>query len=196
MSAGRERVVLAHKCAGTESAVRTLRGSAATGATARSVPLALLVLALAGGLALCEPAAAQEFSRFLQCAGTFAAGNQTAPAHVDFALRFNNRTALIQRSNILPVGERLAYVPSPAAYSMTYRLPRQGTQVIAIPGWFSSTILIKFPDLRRLNQIRLSIDRQNGALEGVMLNEEEQPLATFAMQCKSASEEEVGAPKF
>lgn len=153
-------------------------------------------LALAGGMALCEPTVAQEFSRYLQCAGTFTAGTQTAAAHADFALRFNNRTALVQRSNILPVGERLAYVPSPAAYSMTYKLPRQGTQVIAIPGWFSSTILIKFPDLRRLNQIRMSIDRQSGALEGVMLNEEEQPLASFVMQCKSKSEEEVGAPKF
>ena len=142
------------------------------------------------------PAGAQEFSRFLQCAGTFAAGDKSAPAHADFALRLNNRTALIQGSNVLPVGERLAYVPTPTTYSMTYRLPARGTTVIALPGWFQHTILVLYPDLRRLNQIRMSIDRQTGVLEGVVLNEEEQALASFAMQCKSRSEEEVGAPKF
>ena len=141
-------------------------------------------------------AQAQEFSRFLHCEGALAAPARPLAAHADFALRFNNRTALIQRSNVLPVGETLRYVPTPALYSMTYRLPAQGTQVLALPGWFYSSVLVFDPDLKRLNQIRISIDRQTGALDGTVLNEAEQVLASFAMQCKSMSEEEVGTPKF
>lgn len=158
-------------------------------------------LALPAAVALClglvaAPASAQEFSRFLQCEGSFTGGGQTVPAHADFALRFANRTALVQRSNVLPVGERLQYTPSPAAYSMTYRLPTQGTTVVAIPGWLRSTVLVLLPDLARLNQMRVSIDRQTGALAGTLLNEKEQSLGAFAMQCQSRSEEEIGAPKF
>lgn len=130
------------------------------------------------------PAAAQEYSRFLRCSGELAAGGQTRPAHVDFALRANNRTALIEGSNVLPVGDRLHFVPTPGRYAMTFRLPRQGTQVLALPGWWSSTILVFFPDLERLNQIRLSIDRQTGALEGELLNEQDKPLGRLAMQCQ------------
>ena len=159
----------------------------------RRLGRALAVLGLGFGA---TAAGAQEFSRFLQCEGTFSANGKTVPAHADFALRFANRTALIQRSNALPVGERLQYTPTPATYSMTYRLPARGTTVVAIPGWLQNTVLVLLPDLRRLNQIRMSIDRQTGALEGTVLNEEEQSLGSFAMQCRSRSEEEVGAPKF
>lgn len=155
-----------------------------------------LAVAVVAGASAVTPARAQEFSRFLACSGEFTAGGQRMPAHADFALRFNNRTALVQRSNVLPVGERLAYVPTPAAYSMTYRLPRQGTGIVTVPGWLHSTVLVLLPDLRRLNQIRLSIDRQTGALEAVVLNEDEQPLGTAAMQCRSMSEEDLGAPRF
>lgn len=153
---------------------------------------AALLLLAAGG----PPALAQEFSRYLGCEGRLVAGGRTLPAHADFALRFANRTALVQRSNVLPVGDRLPYTPSPAAYSMTYRLPAQGTTVVALPGWLRSTVLVLLPDLRRLNQIRLSIDRRTGGLEGTLLNEEEQPLGDLTMQCRSLGEEDLGAPKF
>lgn len=153
--------------------------------------VALLLLA-AGG----PPAAAQEFSRYLGCEGQFSAGGKTLPAHADFALRFANRTALVQRSNVLPVGERLQYTPSPASYSMTYRLPATGTTVVALPGWLRSTVLLLLPDPRRLNEIRLSVDRRTGALEGALLNEEEQRLGDVTMQCRSRSEEDLGAPRF
>jgi hypothetical protein len=159
-------------------------------ATGRAWAAGVLLLLAASG------AWAQEFSRYLQCKGALAMPDKSAPAHADFALRFNNRTALIQRSNILPVGERLTYVPTPALYSMTYRLPRQGSKLVALPGWFQNSILVLHPDLQRLNQIRLSIDRQTGALEGEVLNEKDQALAKFEMQCQSMSEQDVGAPKF
>lgn len=151
---------------------------------------ALLLAAAAGA------AQAQEFSRFLACEGGFEAGGEKRPAHLDLALRFNSRIALVQRSNVLPVGERLAYVPTPATYSMTYRLAPQGTTVVGMAGWLQNTVLVFLPDLKRLNQIRLSIDRQTGGLEGQLLNERDQPLGTFAMQCRSRSAEDVAAPKF
>jgi|GEM_PF-2663990 len=139
---------------------------------------------------------AQEFSRYLMCEGLFTTGGQSAQAHADFALRFNNRMALIQRSNVLPVGERLSYVPSPATYSMIYRLPAHGTRVVAMPGWFANTILVIYPDLQRLNEIRLSIDRQTGELEGDLLNEAQAVLGSLKMQCRSKTEAELAAPKF
>ena len=151
---------------------------------------AVAALALAGAKA-CP---AQEFSLFLRCEGELAAADKPAPAHADFAFRFNNRTALIQRSNVLPVGERLEYVASPQVYSMTYRLPARGTRIVALPGWFYNTILVLHPDLERLNQIRISIDRQTGALDGEILNEAEQTLAKFAMQCQPVTE--AAQPKF
>jgi hypothetical protein len=138
---------------------------------------------------------AQEFSRYLRCEGALTADGKPAAANADFALRFNNQTALIQRSNILPIGERLNYTATSFAYSMTYSQPAQGTQVLVVPGWFANTILVKYPDLRKLNKIRLTIDRQSGALEGQMLNEEDQQLATFSMHCAAMSEQDVGAPK-
>lgn len=157
---------------------------------ARAAAVGVACLALAG------PVAAQEFSRYLACTGEATSGPRHAPAYADFALRFTNRAALVQRSNVLPVGERLAYVPSPAAYTMTYRVRPQGTDVVVVPGWLQSTVLVMLPDLRRLNQIRLSIDRQTGALEASLLNEEEQSLGTVAMQCRSMSEQDRGEPKF
>ena len=154
----------------------------------RTAAAALALLAASG-------AQAQEFSRFLQCEGTFSTEHKTVPAHLDLALRFANRTALVQRSNLLPVGERLHYTPTPATYSMTYRLAAQGTTLVAIPGWLRSTVLVLLPDLLRLNQVRLSIDRQSGELQGQLLNEREHSLGALTMQCRSRSAEEVGPPK-
>lgn len=141
-------------------------------------------------------AQAQEYSRFLTCEGQFTGAGEARPAHLDLGLRFNSRTALVMRSNVLPVGEKLSYVPTPTTYTMTYRLAPQGTTLVNVPGWLQSTVLVFLADLKRLNQIRLSVDRQTGALEGEILNEKERSLGEFKMQCRSRSAEEVGAPKF
>lgn len=174
-------------CTGRRSPVVRLR------VRARRLRLALLVVL---GLSAGAQGQAQEFSRILQCEGAFTAEGKTAPAHADFALRFNNRTALVQRFNVLPVGEELRYTPSPSSYAMTYRLPMQGTHVVVLPGWISSSVLVIHPDLKRLNRIRLSISRQSGVLQGVLLNEADQTLAGFEMQCKSTGIHELEAPKF
>lgn len=148
------------------------------------------------GPLLCGPAQAQEYSRFLGCKGSLTADNKTHDAFADFALRLTGRRALIQASNMLPVGEILDYVPTPANYSMTYRLRPVGTQVLTMPGWFQTSALVFFPNLKRLNQIRLSVNRQTGQLNGSLFNEEQEALGVFTMQCSSQSEEEIGKPKF
>lgn len=147
-------------------------------------------------LAATASASAQEYSRFLSCAGQLLADGKEREAHADFALRYNNRTALIQASNILPVGEKLTYVPTPANYSMTYLLRPVGTKVLVVPAWLQTTILAFYPNLKRLNQIRMSINRQTGVMEGKLLNEQDELLGSFNMQCNSKSADEVGAPKF
>ena len=150
---------------------------------------ALAAAALAA-LAAATPARAQEFSRFLTCSGTFSAeGGAPRQATADFALRMNTRTALIEASNLLPVGETMNFVPTPWRYTMTYLLRPFGTRVVGMPGWFASTILVFYPDLKRLNQIRLSVDRQTGALEGKLLNERDELLTAFEMTCRARDAE-------
>ncbi len=161
-------------------------------------PHRLLALLGAAGLLLGAHSSAhsQEFSRYLQCAGHLQADGKTESARLDLALSFNSRTALIQGSNLLPVGERMRYTPTPMAYTMTYLLRPKGVQALVVPGWFENTVLVKFPNLKRTNQIRLSINRSNGEMEGVVLNEEDQNLASFKMDCQSRSEAELEKPKF
>ena len=66
------------------------------------VAAAALVLGLA-----CTSAWAAEFNLFLSCSGKLSAGGKSKAATLDLAMRDNNETALIQRSNVMPVGERL-----------------------------------------------------------------------------------------
>jgi hypothetical protein len=152
-------------------------------------------LLVAAALLALQPAWAQEFSRFITCTGTFSAGGQRSDTYLDLALRQANSSATIQRSNVMPVGEVLDYRESPVLYSMTYVLPRQGTSVLVVPGWYSSTVFVRYPDLKRLNQIRLAIDRQSGALTGQVLNEADEVLGRTEMQCRARSAEELRAPK-
>jgi hypothetical protein len=169
--------------------------SGAAGPVRASAALAL-ALALAAALFVpAGPAAAQEFSRYLSCSGSFSAGAERQDAHLDLALRHTNATATIQRSNVLPAGEVMDYKDTPVLYTMTYRLPRQGTQVWVAPGWFANTVFVRYPDLKRLNQIRLAIDRQSGALSGQLLNEADELLGGTEMQCRARSAEELREPR-
>ena len=154
-----------------------------------------LVSALVLVVACAAPATAQEFSRYLSCSGTFSVGGQRQDAHLDLALRHTNAMATIQRSNVLPAGEVMSYKDTPVLYTMTYQLPRQGTQVWVAPGWFESTVFIRHPDLKRLNQIRLAIDRQSGLLTGQVLNEADEVLGRAEMQCRARSAEELREPR-
>lgn len=151
-----------------------------------------LSLALATGWI--NGAGAAEFNLFLTCTGTVNVHGQTKPANLDLAMRDNNTTALIQRSNVLPIGERFKYTASPVSYTMLYKMPRPGT--VVYQDWVSGQLIIWQPNLKRLATIRMAIDRHNGQLEGELLDFDDASLGTLAMTCAPRDMEDAPEPKF
>ena len=155
---------------------------------------------LAGGLACAAsalaalPVQAAEFNLYLNCTGKLSAGGKASDAKLNLAMRDNNRTALIQASDVLPVGERLNYVASELAYSMTYKIPVRGSHYFY--DWWNGALFVVHPNLKKLATTRLSVDRQTAALEGEMLNVEGEVLGTIKMTCEPKGMEDVPAPKF
>lgn len=152
----------------------------------------LVAVALLLGSAL--PVQAQVFHLYLKCRGDITLQGKSRPAHVDFALRDNNMTALIQRSNVLPVGERLSYEASPALYSLVAKAPVQGS--VLYHDWVRGELFVWNPTLKRLHTVRLSIDRQTAELEGELLDGEGKLMGQLAMRCDPKSNDDVPAPKF
>jgi hypothetical protein len=156
---------------------------------------ALRAGACAALLALGTGAAqAQIFHLYLKCKGQVQAQGKSHAAHADFALRDNNMTALIQRSNVLPVGERLRYEASPELYSMVFKAPARTTLVFA--NWIKGEIMTWNPSLTQLQTIRLSIDRQSADLEGEMLDGNGALMGRLQMRCEPKTNDDVPAPKF
>lgn len=149
---------------------------------------------LAAALWIPGIASADYFSLYLKCEGAVASNAGKTKAHIDLALRDNNYSALIQRSNVLPVGEKLKYEVSPATYSMTFRSPQARTQLYY--DWYRGQLFAWDPSLKRLAYIRLSIDRQTGSLEGDIRNSDDQSLARIGMKCEPVSPKDQPAPKF
>jgi hypothetical protein len=149
---------------------------------------------LLGAASLAQTASAAEFNLFLSCAGELSAGGKTKPATLDLAMRDNNETALIQRSNVMPVGERLHYKASPMAYSMVYQLGTPGSHFYR--DWMGGVWVVWQPNLKRLATIRLSVDRQTGELEGELLDFNDDSLGTIAMACRPVKMDEMPEPKF
>lgn len=145
-------------------------------------------------LATSTLSSAAYFSLYLKCTGTVASGKKTTKAHVELALRDNNQSALIQKSNILPVGESMKYEVSPATYSMSYFAPGVHTQVYY--DWYRGYLFSWDPGLKRLAAIRLSIDRQSGKLAGEILNSRDRSLARINMACEPISPDDLPEPKF
>jgi len=139
-------------------------------------------------------ASADYFSLYLKCEGQVTSAVGKTGANLDLALRDNNQSALIQRSNILPVGEKMRYEVSPATYSMVYRSPDTRSRVYY--DWRRGYLFRWDPSLDRLAYIRVSIDRQSGRMEGDILNNEDMSLARFGMQCEKADPSTLPAPKF
>jgi hypothetical protein len=137
---------------------------------------------------------AEYFSLYLKCEGAVTAGKKKTKTHLDLALRDNNETALIQRSNVLPVGEKMRYEVSPATYSMRYHAPGVGSRVYY--DWYRGYLFDWNPYLKRLAVIRLSIDRQTGRLDGEILNNVDEVLARIGMECEAVSQDELPEPKF
>jgi hypothetical protein len=152
-----------------------------------------LVVCLVGGLVAAQASAA-EFQLYLGCKGKITSAGKSTAAKLDLALRDNNLTALIQASDVLPVGERMKYVATEQAYTMTYKTPVPGSRVYY--DWFRGTLFVFHPDLKKLAATRLSIDRQTAALEGELLNVEGGVLGNLQMSCVPQSMDDVPAPKF
>lgn len=153
----------------------------------RTVSLALAALAA-------QAASAQEFNLYLGCTGNALAGGKTRQVYLDLAMRDNNETALIQRSNVLPMGERLKYTASPMAYTLVYKAPVPGSKVFY--DWYRGALFTWNPDLKRLAAIRLAIDRQTAELEGEILNAQDQVLGTLEMKCEPRTMESMPQPRF
>jgi hypothetical protein len=143
----------------------------------------------------CAPAVADQFHLYLKCTGTLSSSAKPTPAQLELAMRDNNLTALIQKSDVLPVGERLKYVATAQAYTMQMRTPVYGTQGVYY-NWFSGPLFVWHPDLRNLALTRISIDRQTAELEGEMLNIAGRVLGRLRMNCTPQSMDDVPAPKF
>lgn len=139
-------------------------------------------------------ASAQQFHLLLLCNGKMLdATGRLMAAHLDLALRDNNMTALVQRSNVLPVGERMKYQVSPVLYSMT-----MGTvgRTAAFHDAWGGTSWVWSPNLERLHEVRLSIDRQSAKLVGQLVDGNGDSLGRVAMICTPKSSEDAPAPKF
>lgn len=156
--------------------------------TGRRAAVAVLLLAAAGGVS------AQQFHLYLKCSGDVQVAGGARPAHLDLALRDNNMTALIQRSNVLPVGERLRYQASPAHYSMTAHAPARHTAVYV--DWIRGEVFAWQPDLTKLQTVRLSIDRQTAVLEGELLDGKAELLGRLRMHCEPKTHEDIAKPRF
>jgi hypothetical protein len=144
-------------------------------------------------LMLGASAQAAEFNLMLKCEGKLQAGGKSRATTLVMALRENNETALIQRSNVLPVGERLQYKASPLAYSMLYKLRQPGTHYYN--DWINGHWVVWQPNLKRLATIRMSIDRQSAELEGELLDFNDDSLGTIAMKCTPLKPDEMPEPK-
>lgn len=155
---------------------------------------ALAATGLLGFALAAMPAGAAEFSLFLKCEGRMLARGKSLPGHVDLAFRDNNETVLIQRSDVLPVGERLKYKASPMLYTVAYPIPRARTGVM-YESWHGR-VLAWYPDFGQVSMVRMSIDRQSGALDGVLENVRGDSLGQLKMNCAPYSEEQMPAPRF
>lgn len=162
-------------------------------ATRAARHVAAALAALAGGMAS-APVNAQEFGVYLACAGKLYAQGRAMPAHLDLALRRNSQLALIQRSDVLPVGERMKMEISPALYSMVYAAPRRNSTVWY--DWIRGSVFVWDPDLLKLQSVRLSVDRQTAALEGEMRDGAGVQLARLEMRCDPKNNDTVPEPKF
>ena len=150
--------------------------------------LALLAALVAG------PAGAQEWGIYLLCNGTMEAKGKALPAHLDLAMRRNNQTALVQRSNVVPVGERFKFQISPTYYSMVFRMPQRGSVVYY--DWIRGQLFVWDPDLLKLHTTRVSVNRQTAMLDGEMFDGNQATLGKFKMKCEAKNNDTVEEPKF
>jgi len=160
--------------------------------SARAASVRLLVLAAA--MLATAPGTAQEFGVYLKCSGQVQAGNRSKNAHLDLALRRNSSLALIQSSDVLPVGDKMKLDITPAFYSMVFRAPVPSSA--AYYDWIRGTLIVWSPVLRELQTVRISVDRQSAALEGDMRDINDRSLGRLKMRCTASDNDSAPEPKF
>ena len=156
-------------------------------ASVRLLVFAVTVLAVA-------PGTAQEFGVYLNCSGQVQANGRSKNAHLDLALRRNSSLALIQRSDVLPVGDKMKLEITPAFYSMVFRAPVPTSA--SYYDWMRGTLIVWSPVLRELQTVRISVDRQSAALEGDMRDINDRSLGRLKMRCKPSDNDSAPEPKF
>ena len=114
-------------------------------------------------------------------------------AHLELALRDNNMTAFVQRSNVLPTGERMKYVATQTHYSAAYSPAQTGQASV---DWRGSWLFTWFPPFQKMAVTRFSIDRQTGQLEGEIVGPGGEVLGLMDMQCEPKRQGEGPAPRF
>lgn len=114
-------------------------------------------------------------------------------AHLELALRDNNMTAFVQRSNVLPTGERMKYVATQTHYSAAYSPANTGQAYV---DWRGSWLFTWFPPFQKMAVTRFSIDRQTGQLEGEIVGPAGEVLGLMDMQCEPKRQGEGPAPRF
>jgi hypothetical protein len=114
-------------------------------------------------------------------------------AFLDLALRDNNMTATVQRSNVLPPSERMKYSSSQTHYTVNHA-PRP-TGVVA-SDWRGSWLFAWYPPFQKLSAVRFSVDRQTGALEGDIVGPAGETLGLIDMQCTPRRDADLPAPRF
>lgn len=142
----------------------------------------------------CAPAAAQEWGIYLLCSGHVEANGKKTEAYLDLAMRRNNQQALVQRSNVAPVGERFKFDISPTYYSMVFKAPARGS--LLYYDWIRGQLFVWDPDLKKLRTIRVSVNRQTAMLEGEMLDGDQVKIGFFKMKCEAKNNDTVEEPKF
>ena len=109
-------------------------------------------------------------------------------------MRRNSSLALIQRSDVLPVGDKMKLDITPAFYSMVFRAPVPTSA--SYYDWMRGTLIVWSPVLRELQTVRISVDRQSAALEGDMRDINDRSLGHLKMRCKPSDNDSAPEPKF
>lgn len=114
-------------------------------------------------------------------------------AHLELALRDNNMTMLVQRSNVLPTGQRLKYQATQTHYTATF-LPQMAGA--GFREWGEGGLFGWYPPFQKMTAARFAIDRQSGVLEGEIVGPAGEVLGLIDMQCEPRRDEDAPAPRF
>ena len=157
-------------------------------------PAAVRFLVFAAAVLTVAPGSAQEYGVYLNCTGQVQAGGKSRSANLDLALRRNSSLALIQRSDVLPVGDKMKLEITPAFYSMVFHAPVPSSA--SYYDWMRGTLIVWSPVFRELQTVRISVDRQTAALDGDMRDINDRSLGRLKMRCKASDNDSAPEPKF